>query len=256
MVDEGCRDSVCEGYSKLIRAPLNISREQVLTADHCPGGGTQGKGPTVGWQESDSISERYRERGQVHASRARVPLQGERAMPRGGYQKYVGDTSENLIAIVPATDLFQGNSPTRRSTIERDVRGGGRGRGRVFESVRGGGEDDGGMLWTRYTRGPTNHGGAAEGGFGELPRGGSIMSVGDGPMTRDSWEEMYGWEVETRNCASSEEASPQEDPDYSVKKIVHVKMVQCKWYNVNGTMYNVQLYNVNCTHPSRCSGVM
>ena len=31
MVDEGCRDAVCKGYSKLIRAPLNISREQVLT---------------------------------------------------------------------------------------------------------------------------------------------------------------------------------------------------------------------------------
>ena len=31
MVDEGCRDAVCEGYSKLTRAPLNISREQVLT---------------------------------------------------------------------------------------------------------------------------------------------------------------------------------------------------------------------------------
>ena len=31
MVDEGCREAVCEGYNKLIRAPLDISREQVLT---------------------------------------------------------------------------------------------------------------------------------------------------------------------------------------------------------------------------------
>ena len=30
MIDEGCREGVCEGYNKLIRAPPNISREQVL----------------------------------------------------------------------------------------------------------------------------------------------------------------------------------------------------------------------------------
>ena len=31
MVDEGCREPVCEAYGKLIRAPLSASREQVLT---------------------------------------------------------------------------------------------------------------------------------------------------------------------------------------------------------------------------------
>ena len=31
MVDEGCRESVCEAYGRLIRAPLSISREQVLS---------------------------------------------------------------------------------------------------------------------------------------------------------------------------------------------------------------------------------
>ena len=31
MVDEGCRESVCQAYGRLIRAPLSISREQVLT---------------------------------------------------------------------------------------------------------------------------------------------------------------------------------------------------------------------------------
>ena len=31
MVDEGCRESVCEAYGRLIRAPLDISRDQVLS---------------------------------------------------------------------------------------------------------------------------------------------------------------------------------------------------------------------------------
>ena len=31
MVDEGCREPVCEAYGRLIRAPLSASREQVLT---------------------------------------------------------------------------------------------------------------------------------------------------------------------------------------------------------------------------------
>ena len=30
MVDEGCRESVCEGFGKLIQAPPSISRDQVL----------------------------------------------------------------------------------------------------------------------------------------------------------------------------------------------------------------------------------
>ena len=30
MVDEGCRETVCEGFAKLLQAPPNISREQVL----------------------------------------------------------------------------------------------------------------------------------------------------------------------------------------------------------------------------------
>ena len=31
MVDEGCREAVCENFGKLIRAPPSTSREQVLT---------------------------------------------------------------------------------------------------------------------------------------------------------------------------------------------------------------------------------
>ena len=105
----------------------------------------------------------FRERGQVHASRARVPLQGERAMPRGGYQKYVGDTSENLTAIVLATVFFPGNSLARRSTTERDDRGRGRGRGRRGEGEGEDLESDGGgavreMLWSEHTGEPTGGG--------------------------------------------------------------------------------------------------
>ena len=56
------------------------------------------------------------------------------------------------------------------------------------------------------------------------PQGrGSIMSVGDGPQTPESWErdwetgrvdweEMHGWDVETQDCASTQDASSREDP--------------------------------------------
>ena len=97
--------------------------------DFCPGGGYQGEGPNVGWQKSHGVLEKNRERGQAYACRARVPLHGDWAMPRGGYQEHVGDTPENLTTTMPATDLGQGDPPTRRSTTEWDVRGGGRGRG-------------------------------------------------------------------------------------------------------------------------------
>ena len=161
----------------------------------------------MGWQESDSLSEKYREPGQAHASRARVPLHGEGAMPRGGHQKHAGDPIENLTATMPATVSFPGNAPSRRSTTEREGRERGRGRGRRGEGERGepglararvGGEGedqdltsndggaDGGVLWEpEHTREPAERGIHA--------------SVGDGPETplgssdgRVDWEEMDG----------------------------------------------------------------
>ena len=46
----------------------------------CPGGGYQGEGPNMGWQESYGIHEKNRELGEAHACRARVPLHGDWAM--------------------------------------------------------------------------------------------------------------------------------------------------------------------------------
>ena len=42
------------------------------------------------------LHEKNRELGEAHACRARVPLHGDWAMSRGGYQEHVGDAPEYL----------------------------------------------------------------------------------------------------------------------------------------------------------------
>ena len=106
--------------------PEHITR---TGTDPSPGVGNQGKGPNVGWEEGASIYGTDRERGEAYANRTRVPLQRERALPRGGHQKHSGDAPENLNALMPATVIRSGNALTRRSTLEWDDRGEGEGEG-------------------------------------------------------------------------------------------------------------------------------